>query len=108
MKNKIFAIILMLLAASAWAQISDKPLLTVSSSAKPNLMLLLDNSGSMSYRFVPDDYRNSFASTLEALSAYQSPDANGLYYDPRIKYSPRQKADGSFFPNSTKRRHWSQ
>ena len=93
--------VFMLSSPAAWAQITDQPLLTVSSSAKPNLMLLLDNSGSMSYRFVPDDYRDNFASALPALSAYQSPDANGLYYDPRLKYSPRQNGDGTFFANAT-------
>ena len=112
MKNKFFAAywlkisfcflsFFMLPSLTAWAQISDRPLLTVSSSAKPNLMLLLDNSGSMSYRFVPDDYRNNFAPLLSALSAYQSPDANGLFYDPRLRYTPRQNADGTFLANST-------
>ena len=112
MKNKFFALycrkisfcflsFFMLPSLTAWAQISDRPLLTVSSSAKPNLMLLLDNSGSMSYRFVPDDYRNNFSAALPALSAYQSPDANGLYYDPRLRYTPRQNADGTFFASAT-------
>ena len=99
--KRLCVTLLMLCVLPSWSQISDKPLLTVSSNAKPNLMLLLDNSGSMSYRFVPDDYRENFTSTLAALSAFQSPDANGLYYNPKIQYTPRQNADGTFLPNAT-------
>ncbi len=99
--KKISILVLLWCSVSAWSQISDKPLLSISSNAKPNLMLLLDNSGSMDSRFVPDDYRTNFAAALSDLSAYQSPDANGLYYDPRIRYTPRQNSDGTFLPNAT-------
>ena len=50
---------------------------------------------------VPDNFRSSFGSTLTPLNAYQSPDANKLYYDPRVLYTPRANADGTFFPAGT-------
>ena len=40
-----------LTATSAWAQPSSRPLLTNQSGAKPNLMIALDNSGSMAFTY---------------------------------------------------------
>lgn len=64
-------------------------------------MLLLDNSGSMRSTIVPDNFRSLFSTTLTPANAYQSPDANRLYYDPRVLYTPRVNADGTFFPAGT-------
>jgi len=41
----------LLLGTQAWAQPSSRPLLSNQSGAKPNLMIALDNSGSMAYPF---------------------------------------------------------
>ena len=38
-------------AMQAWAQPSNRPLLTNQSGAKPNLMVALDNSGSMAFPY---------------------------------------------------------
>lgn len=43
--------LLMVLASSAQAQPSQKPLLSGASGAKPNLMLTIDNSGSMAFNY---------------------------------------------------------
>jgi type IV pilus assembly protein PilY1 len=40
-----------LMGTSAWAQPSSRPLLTNQSGAKPNLMIALDNSGSMAFTY---------------------------------------------------------
>ena len=40
-----------LLASQSWAQPSNRPLLTNQSGARPNLMIALDNSGSMAFPF---------------------------------------------------------
>ncbi|MBT9550004.1 MAG: hypothetical protein IV088_04070 [Hydrogenophaga sp.] len=40
-----------LLGSQAWAQPANRPLLTNQSGAKPNLMVALDNSGSMAYTY---------------------------------------------------------
>lgn len=50
-------------AMQAWAQPSNRPLLTNQSGAKPNLMVALDNSGSMAFTYhetynVTDDFEN--------------------------------------------------
>lgn len=42
---------LLLPAVQAWAQPSNRPLLANQTGAKPNLMIALDNSGSMAYPF---------------------------------------------------------
>jgi type IV pilus assembly protein PilY1 len=86
---------LLMSGSFAHAQLSQRPLLAATSSAKPNLMLLLDNSGSMKARYIPDTFRDRFTTTLAAIDAYRSPDANDLWYDPRIRYTPRPNADGS-------------
>ncbi|MFC3685606.1 pilus assembly protein [Hydrogenophaga luteola] len=47
----LLSCVAVLAASSALAQPSQKPLLTTVSGAKPNLMVVLDNSGSMGYSY---------------------------------------------------------
>ncbi len=57
-------------------------------SAKPNLMFVLDDSGSMSRDFMPDEM--SSVSTYGYLSAQ----CNGVAFDPALPYSPPVDAEG--------------
>ncbi len=73
----------------------------------PNLMYILDNSGSMSWDYMPDfvDDNNKCKSTNTAgdFSAacgfgdppYNATEFNSIYYNPAITYSPGLNADGS-------------
>lgn len=102
---------------------SQTPLLTQKGSVEPNLVLMFDDSASMPAQFIyqyggsegvygrdgPGSSSNSAtcASTLSMTTtctynspssteyAQLSPDVNGLYYDPRIRYKPRITYDGS-------------
>lgn len=100
----LLAILVLAPAAHTLAQRSpfpSQPLLSAEATAKPNLLLLMDNSGSMGATYVPDNFRNSYTTTLAATSAYRSPDANRLYYDPRVRYFPRVNASGVSLGNAT-------
>lgn len=70
--------------------------LILSESVAPNLILTLDNSGSMFYARVPDDPENDndgTRPTRRVKSAYHNP----MYYNPTVSYTTPVKfnADGS-------------
>ncbi len=86
----------------------------------PNLMLLLDTSGSMGWNFLPDWAGNSggnkgkycrnvdisYPSSVYNMDCtdqplQQSPDFNGVYYNPAITYKPPVKYDGNSYGNIT-------
>ena len=73
-------------SASAHAGVTDlasSPLVTSSASAVgPNLMMLLDDSGSMAWNFLPD-WANSGDTTLFKNNGY-----NGVAYSAAVTYSP--------------------
>ena len=84
------------------AQPSQRPLLVSSTGAKPNIVVSLDNSGSMAIPY-PDGYDVSTPGWrgLPAgddgqpmFEAQRSPDVNPMYYNPRITYRPRVDAKG--------------
>ena len=71
------------LAAST--DISDVPL-AIKNSAKPNIMFILDNSGSMDWRSTTgtDGLNQYSTNTIDFYSSL----VNKLYYDPDVRYSP--------------------
>jgi type IV pilus assembly protein PilY1 len=112
----LLAMLLAPLAAQAGpTQISQVPILNISGSGlvKPNLMLLYDNSGSMTSTFTPD-YVDDGTSCRRSvpMSAgtrgcavghppFNSPDFNKQYYNPEIHYETPKKADSSTYPSMT-------
>jgi type IV pilus assembly protein PilY1 len=82
-------------AAAAQADIAQAPL--ASAGAKPNLMVVLDDSGSMQWSFLGDSVKtNGYVNA----AGYRSALCNRLYYDPQLRYPPPARADGSAFPAS--------
>ncbi|MEJ8845209.1 pilus assembly protein [Variovorax rhizosphaerae] len=87
--------------------ISSQPLATLPKvKAKPNLMFILDDSGSMNYSYMPDELGESSSGTDEPYTnwrGYWSAQCNGLAYDPdpAQTYPPPLKADGTSYPNAT-------
>lgn len=82
-------------AHAAALDVSQQPLMLVD-SVPPNLILTLDDSGSMRWSFVPDSMganNNSVRSTRRSKSASY----NAMYYNPEIEYlvPVRLNADGS-------------
>ncbi len=89
--------------ASALAQvpaIGDDPLFTVS-TVKANLMMTLDNSGSMGWQFAPMD-----TSANKTRKCFTSHLYNRLYYNPNNTYLPPVKADGTRYPDSSYTTAW--
>jgi type IV pilus assembly protein PilY1 len=58
--------------------------LTGQTLLQPNLLLILDDSGSMQWTVMPDDPAGSDRADLELIT----PSINGVYYDPAITYQP--------------------
>ena len=105
------------------ATIPDTPLQT-STTADPNIMMVLDDSGSMQFEIMPDDYMffssgaiylfprangvygstdyNNYVATVDLGNVYsrltRSPQVNPLYYNPGITYKPWVDANGNSFP----------
>ena len=72
--------------------LSDLPL-TVPQVAKPNILLTLDDSGSMDATYLPDAVNDS---PFEKCFKY--PGYNRQYYNPNVQYPSASNADGSAFP----------
>ena len=84
-------------AHAALTDIANTPLANTSAGTKPNIMLLLDDSGSMDSEYLPD----IAGSALYVGSAYikRASQCNGLAYNPGVTYTAPVKADGSYYPN---------
>ncbi len=113
--------------AQAQVDIANSPLF-VTSSIEPNIMFILDDSGSMHFEVTPDDiafpgtayaafvfpranqvygaedYAQSFlqVATVADNNAYnarlRSPQVNATYYNPSVTYTPWTKHDNTLYP----------
>ena len=90
-----------LAAVSSHAQMAQKPLLTSSSSVKPNIMIVQDNSGSMAWDYAPENYTDAFSGAIPQSTSTISSDANQVWYDPRTLYVPRVNAANVSLPKGT-------
>ncbi|MFM9835116.1 MAG: hypothetical protein ACKVOA_03330, partial [Methylophilaceae bacterium] len=101
-------------ASAALINLATSPLQNSSTSVVlPNLMYILDNSGSMASDYLPDYVNDSnkckSTSSSGAFSAgcafgdpaYNLKDYNGLAYNPEINYLPGLNADGTSMPSMT-------
>ncbi|MEB2351809.1 MAG: PilC/PilY family type IV pilus protein [Burkholderiaceae bacterium] len=83
------------LALAANVDLADKPLASgTSGEVKPNVMIVLDDSGSMSWTHLPDHVNG-----LHDKNGYRSAQCNGVYFNPAASYEPPVKADGTSYPN---------
>lgn len=79
---------------AAVTDIYTQPLATTSAVvAKPNIMFILDNSGSMEDAFMPDEMDNT------GRYGYWSAQCNGVAFDPSYNYEPPINADGTSYPD---------
>ena len=103
--------------------IAQNPLF-LTQAAEPNVMYILDDSGSMQFELMPDsiiyssaryifpradgvykgnDYSN-YVPTVDANSGFnarsRSPQINSVYYNPGSTYAPWIKADGTLYPDA--------
>jgi Tfp pilus tip-associated adhesin PilY1 len=83
-------------AFAAQADISSTPMSSARSAlVKPNIMLLMDTSGSMGWTHMPDELETTIG---VGSVGYKSPQCNALYYNPRTTYRIPKKPDGTLFP----------
>ncbi|MFO7787296.1 MAG: hypothetical protein R6W87_05895, partial [Halospina sp.] len=128
-RKAVFAVAALVVPALTSADdvaLSDTPLF-IASTADPNLMFILDDSGSMRWGFMPDelDGGNRFNSLNCTGNAYNyagrtfrlcdadagarylaSPETNDLYYDPDAEYPPPLRPDGSSYPDADYTEAW--
>lgn len=98
----LFASALSPAAFAITTDLATVPLITSAPlTVKPNLLFILDDSGSMNWTHMPDD-ANGFAS----FSGYKSSHCNGVYYDPAIAYAPPKTSTGTNFANSSFTNAW--
>lgn len=85
------------LVLAASVDLATSPLATSTTSVvKPNILFVLDNSGSMSWTFMPD-LANNFSNSY----GYKSSQCNGVYYNPAITYSPPVTAANVPYSNAS-------
>ena len=81
----------------ATTDLAAVPLVSSSTTAVlPNLMFVLDDSGSMGWSYMPDT-ANNFAQNY----GYSSSQCNGVYYDPAVTYTPPVDSNGASFANAS-------
>ncbi|RZI82178.1 MAG: hypothetical protein EOP38_16825 [Rubrivivax sp.] len=86
------------LPVQAAIDLAEEPLPTyVATKTKPNILFILDNSGSMGWDYMPDDV-NTAALLYTTTYGYKSAQCNGVAYDPTYTYVPPLKADGTSYP----------
>jgi type IV pilus assembly protein PilY1 len=89
-------------ARGATTDIAQTPLATASTvNVLPNVLFVLDDSGSMNYTYLPDG-----ASNFSGKYGIKSSQCNGVYYDPNVTYLPPLDATGASYPNATFTNAW--
>ncbi|NOS98860.1 MAG: hypothetical protein HOP25_10370 [Methylotenera sp.] len=84
--------------------LANAPLATSSSTVvKPNLLFILDNSGSMDWDHMPDDSSDMGSSVPFNFGYYglRSSQCNQVYYNPTTTYQAPIKADKTSYPDAT-------
>lgn len=109
--SHLCGLVLCLLAPLAHAVQTDLATVPLITSAPqtvlPNLLYVLDDSGSMSWTHMPDDADN-FGQTGggTAKYGYRSAQCNGVYYNPAITYTPPVNSAGTSYPNASFTAAW--
>ncbi|MHB0926796.1 MAG: PilC/PilY family type IV pilus protein, partial [Gallionellaceae bacterium] len=104
-KNTALALLFLALTANAHGAatgLADAPLVTGSDTAVlPNLMFVLDDSGSMDWDYMPDNAKN-----FSGKYGFNSSHCNGTYYNPNTVYNPPVTSTGASYPNATFTAAW--
>lgn len=76
---------------------------STTSSVKPNVLLVLDNSGSMDWDHMPDDDGDGGSAVSFNFGYYglRSSQCNQVYYDPATTYDPPLQANGNPYADAS-------
>ncbi|MBA4381381.1 MAG: hypothetical protein C0406_02340, partial [Sideroxydans sp.] len=91
-------------ALAASVTLATSPLATSTTSAvKPNVLLLLDNSGSMDWDHMPDDAEDGGSAVAFDYGYYgvRSSQCNQVYYDPTTTYKPPVYSGGTTYTDAS-------
>lgn len=90
---------------AALVDVSNVPLSASLSQVKPNIMFILDDSGSMGADYMPEELGLVVSSDGNVnprdLYGYWTPHCNGLAFNPVLPYTPPVRADGTSYPNAS-------
>ncbi|HJR32193.1 MAG TPA: hypothetical protein VJ889_26025, partial [Pseudomonas sp.] len=85
------------LAATPSPVVDQAPLI-IQKPLPPNIVLMLDDSGSMAWDYMPDwDYLKNNSNNAALIDSSN----NGVYYNPKVVYTPPVKADGTLYPDAS-------
>jgi type IV pilus assembly protein PilY1 len=82
---------------AATTDLANAPLSSTQANAKPNLMFILDDSGSMGRDYMPDQIGDIYG--YRSKDGFRSPQCNGLAYNPQVTYSAPQTPQGLSYPD---------
>ena len=89
-------------AQAASVALATSPLATSTiSTVLPNVMFVLDDSGSMDWDYMPDNAKN-----FNGKYGFNSSQCNGTYYNPAITYTPPVDSTGTSYPNASFSAAW--
>ncbi len=89
-------------ALALTTDLATVPLITSApQTVKPNLMFILDDSGSMAWTHMPDD-----AQDFKSSRGYKSSQCNGVYYNRDTLYAPPKTATGGDYAASSFTSAW--
>jgi type IV pilus assembly protein PilY1 len=100
---------------AAQTDIAPAPMAQASTAVvKPNLMFILDDSGSMDRDYMPDSVPGNYCrdddSTLNdcefGMPAYNAAQFNTIHYNPTITYTPPVNYDGTSFESYNTNAEW--
>lgn len=101
MRRSVCAIVMLCCAPAAFAltDLAQAPLqFLLAAPVKPNLMFILDDSGSMQWSYLGDEV---FANQYDNAVGYRSSLCNKIYYNPQVRYEPPLQADGRAYPQQS-------
>ena len=87
-------------ASATLVGLADVPM-DVQEGVSPNILLTVDDSGSMSWSFIPDSVYSSYDQARGASSDY-----NAMYYNPKVRYVPGVDENGASLGNASFTAAW--
>jgi type IV pilus assembly protein PilY1 len=87
-------------AHAALIDVSNVPLSASLSQVKPNIMFILDDSGSMALSYMPDEAATFDGDGNIDNYGYRSAHCNGLAFNPALPYRPPVRANGTSYPDA--------